>query len=87
MKFTIPFTFSSIDKLRKKPILVKALIKHKKDSKLEFYLKNSEAQIRIAETNIETIRNLSCDGYDAEENKKAKERFERGISLAQQSEL
>lgn len=42
MKFHIPFTFSSLEKQKKKKILFKFLIKHKKKSRLQFYLDNSD---------------------------------------------
>lgn len=45
MKFHIPLTFSNIDKLRKKPKIFKSIIKHKKKSKLQLYLDNSDTKI------------------------------------------
>jgi len=42
MKFHIPFTISSIERLKKKPILFNFLIRHKKESKLQDYLENSD---------------------------------------------
>ena len=45
MKFHIPFTFSSIERLKKRPLLFKALQKHKKYSKLDYYLENSDSGI------------------------------------------
>ncbi len=56
MKFHIPFTISSIDKLKKKKILIRALIKHKKNSRLEFYLKNSDAGIETEQYQNVVIR-------------------------------
>jgi pilus assembly protein TadC len=45
MKFHIPFTLSSIDRQKKKSILFKSIIKHKKKSSLQDYLVNSNAGI------------------------------------------
>ena len=45
MKFKIPFTISSIDRLKKRPILFRSFIKHKKKSKLQNYLDNSDTDI------------------------------------------
>ncbi|MCH7568385.1 MAG: type II secretion system F family protein [Nanoarchaeota archaeon] len=42
MKFHIPFTISSVEKLRKKKRIFKSFIKHKKKSKLQYYLNNTE---------------------------------------------
>jgi len=42
MKFRIPFTISNVEKLRKKPKFFKSVIKHKKKSKLQYYLDNSD---------------------------------------------
>ncbi len=49
MKFHIPFTFSRLEKLKKKPILFKFLLARKKDSKLAFYLDNSDSGIEREE--------------------------------------
>lgn len=45
MKFHIPFTFSKIERLRKRPMIIKSLQQRKKLSKLDYYLDNSDAQI------------------------------------------
>lgn len=45
MKFHIPFTISSIDKLKKKPVIFRRLIKHKKKSKLQDYLDSTDTGI------------------------------------------
>ncbi|MFH1365698.1 MAG: type II secretion system F family protein [archaeon] len=45
MKFQIPFTFSSLEKLKKKSILFKKNIKYKKISKLSEDLKNSGIEL------------------------------------------
>ena len=45
MKFHIPFTFSSLERQKKRKILFKKLIRHKKKSKLQFYLDNCEVKI------------------------------------------
>ena len=45
MKFHIPFTFSKIEQLKKRPMLIKALLQRKKYSKLDYYLENSDAGI------------------------------------------
>lgn len=45
MKFKIPFTFSNIEKLKKKSRFFSSKIRHKKKSKLEEYLKSSDILI------------------------------------------
>lgn len=45
MKFTIPFTFSSVDKLKKRTGIFKKLFNYKKGTRLESYLKNSGEEI------------------------------------------
>ena len=45
MKFHIPFTLSGIEKLKRRKIIFKFLVRHKKSSKLQDYLENSEAGI------------------------------------------
>jgi len=45
MKFHIPFTFTSIDKIKRKPVIFKRLIKHKKKSKLQDYLDSTDTEI------------------------------------------
>ncbi len=45
MKFHIPFTFSNIDRLKKRPLLLKALQQRKKYSKLDYYLENSDSGV------------------------------------------
>ena len=45
MKFHIPFTFSRIERLKKRPILIKSLQQRKKYSNLDYYLENSNAEI------------------------------------------
>ena len=45
MKFQIPFTLSNIERLKKRPIIVKGLQEHKKDSKISYYLENSDINI------------------------------------------
>lgn len=42
MGFRIPFTISSIDKLRKRSAIFKKWIKYKKESQLKFYLENAD---------------------------------------------
>ena len=44
-KFRIPFTVSNIERLKKKPIVFRMLIGHKKKSKLDFYLQNTDTGI------------------------------------------
>jgi len=41
-KFHIPFTVSEVDRQKKKPMLFRFLIRHKKKSQLNFYLKNTD---------------------------------------------
>src|SRR3989344_5972338 len=45
MKFQIPFTFANIEILKKRPIILKRLQEHKKDSKLSYYLGNSDINV------------------------------------------
>ena len=45
MKFQIPFTLANIEKLKKRPIIFKGLQEHKKDSKLSYYLENSDINV------------------------------------------
>lgn len=45
MKFHIPFTISSIERLKRNPILFHFLIRYKKKSKLEEHLENSDTGI------------------------------------------
>jgi len=45
MKFHIPFTFSQLDKLKKRAEFFKSSVKYKKDSKLKDYLKNCDIKI------------------------------------------
>ena len=45
MKFHIPFTISDIEKQKKKPQLFKSIIKHKKKSRLQYYLDNCDVKI------------------------------------------
>ncbi len=49
MRFHIPFTISSLEKLKRKPILTRKILKYKKDSKLTFYLENSDSGIKREE--------------------------------------
>jgi flagellar protein FlaJ len=43
MKFKIPFTFASLDKLKKKSLSYKNLFKHKRSSKLQEFLDNTDS--------------------------------------------
>ncbi len=45
MKFHIPFTFATLDRLKKKPMLIKSFQQRKKSSKLDYYLENSDAGV------------------------------------------
>lgn len=45
MKFRPPFTLLAIERLKKRPLIFKALQQHKRDSKLTYYLENSDAGI------------------------------------------
>lgn len=45
MKFHIPFTFTNVERLKKGTIILKGLQEHKKDSKLSYYLENSDINI------------------------------------------
>lgn len=45
MKFRIPFTFSSIDKLKKRSEFFKKFVKPKQDTKLQKYLENSNIDL------------------------------------------
>lgn len=45
MRFHIPFTFTNIEKLKKKPVILKSLQEHKKNSKLSYYLENSDTNV------------------------------------------
>ncbi len=45
MKFKIPFTFSGVDRLKKKTKFLSSKIRHKKKSKLGTYLKNSDISL------------------------------------------
>ncbi len=45
MKFRPPFTILGIERLKKRPLMLKFLQKHNRDSKLAYYLDNSEAGI------------------------------------------
>lgn len=58
MKFHIPFTFSKLEKLKKKKIIFKSLKKYKKDSKLSFYLENSDSGIEREQYLNITIKSL-----------------------------
>ena len=49
MNFHIPFTISSLERQKKKKQLFKSLVKHKKKSKLQFYLDNTDAGINREE--------------------------------------
>jgi len=42
MKFRIPFSVSSVERLKKKPIIFRMFIRHKKKSKLDFLLNNTD---------------------------------------------
>ena len=45
MKFHIPFTFSKLDKLKRRKLFFRILIKPKKESKIAKYLKNANVDI------------------------------------------
>ncbi len=45
MKFHVPFTFAGIDRLKKRPIFIKAFQQRKKYSRLDYYLENSDSNI------------------------------------------
>ncbi|HLC74178.1 MAG TPA: type II secretion system F family protein [Candidatus Nanoarchaeia archaeon] len=45
MKFHIPFTFTNIERLKKRSIILKGLQEYKKDSKLRYYLENSDINV------------------------------------------
>lgn len=45
MKFHIPFTLAKLDRLKKRPPLIKSLSNRSKYSKLEYFLQNSDADI------------------------------------------
>ncbi|MGV8142706.1 MAG: type II secretion system F family protein [Candidatus Pacearchaeota archaeon] len=45
MRFRPPFTFLGIERLKKRPLIFKFLQQHKRDSKLTYYLENSDAGI------------------------------------------
>lgn len=45
MKFKVPFTFSGIERLKKKSVFFSSKIRHKKKSKIADYLRNSDVKI------------------------------------------
>ena len=45
MKFRPPFSILSMERLRKRPLMFKFLQNHKRDSKITYYLENSDAGI------------------------------------------
>ncbi len=45
MKFHIPFTFATLDRLRKRPMLIKTFQQRKKYSRLDYYLENSDSGV------------------------------------------
>jgi len=58
MKFHIPFTFSELEKLKRRSKSFLPNIKYKKDSKLRYYLENSNVDIKREEYLTIVIRNF-----------------------------